>query len=528
MSASTKRKERQAAREAGVDKKQLAAQREAELKAKSRRKWTLGTVAVVLLIAVILFLNSGFLYKNTAALTIGDESYSPAEFSYQYANQYYNLANQYGSYASLIGLDTSNGTAGLADQACPMLEEGGSWKDYFMNVTKTAMTQYKAIEDYAAAQGITLTEEEIAQVDAEVAQVDEFAKQQGYSNGDNFLAANYGEGVNTKIAREAAIQGLLVNKTATGYIDALEYSAEELDEKYASLNGDYDSFDYAYYYVMAEQVEGEDGAYTATEETTAAAEAQAEAILAAYAALGEEENEEDEEAEPKAELSVEERLNAALAEVGVDATCISTSSTGQSLGAYGDWLKAQSVTGEASIVANDAGSGYYVIAYIGRDYNDYNLAQVRHILVKAVADESGAYTDEAKAEAKAKAEEILAQWQAGEATEESFALLANELSEDGGSNTNGGLYDNVQKGQMVEEFDAFCFEGHESGDTAIVYGEAAGSYAGYHVMYYVGEGENCADYIARSELESADSQAWLDELVSAYEATEKFWIKLAA
>lgn len=81
---------------------------------------------------------------------------------------------------------------------------------------------------------------------------------------------------------------------------------------------------------------------------------------------------------------------------------------------------------------------------------------------------------------------------------------------------------------MVEEFDEFCFAGHKAGDTGIVYGEVAGNYAGYHVMYYVGEGENCADYIARTELENADSQAWLDELVSAYEATEKFWIKLAA
>ena len=528
MSASTKRKERLAAREAGLDKKQQAAQKEAELKARSKRRWTLGAVAVALFIALILFLNSGYLYTNTTALSIGDENYSPAEVNYHYANQYYNLANQYGSYASLIGLDTSNGIAGLEDQACPMLEEGGSWKDYILDVATISMTQIKAVSDYAAENGITLTEEEIAEVDAELATMDDYAKSQGYSSADNFMAANYGTGVDMDMARDASIRSALVNKTVLGYADALEYTAEELDEKYASFNGDYDRFDYAYYYVMAETVEDEEGNFAATEETTAAAQAKAEAILAAYAALGEVENEEDEAAEPKAELSVEERLNAALAEAGVDAQCISTSGTGQSLGAYGDWLKAQTVTGEAGIVANDAGSGYYVVAYIGRDNNEYNLAQVRHILVKAVADETGAYTDEAKAEAKARAEEILDQWKAGEATEESFALLANELSEDGGSNTNGGLYDDVQKGQMVEEFDEFCFAGHKAGDTGIVYGEVAGSYAGYHVMYYVGEGENCADYIARTELENADSQAWLDELVSAYEATEKFWIKLAA
>ena len=527
MSASTKKKQRIAAREAGTDKKILAAQKEAELKAQSKRRWTLGTIGVILLIAIILFLNSGFLYKNTAALSIGDTDYSPAQVNYQYANQFFNLANQYGSYAAMMGLDTSNGVSGLDEQACPMLEDG-TWKDYFMDVTKIAMTQYKAIEDYAAAEGITLSEEELAQIDAEVNSIDEFAREQGYSNGDNFLAANYGEGVNKQLAREAAVQGLIVNKAAVGYTEALEYTAEELDAQYESYNGDKDYFDYAYYYVMSETVEDEEGNYAATEETKAAAKAKAEAVLAAYAALGNEESEDDEETAVKPEMSVEERLNAALAEAGIaDASCISTTGQGQALGAYAEWMKAQNVAGEATVVENEAGSGYYVVAFIARNDNDYNLAQVRHILVKAAADETGAFTDEAKAEAKARAEEILAQWKSGEATEESFAALANELSEDGGSNTNGGLYDTVQKGQMVEEFDAFCFAKHKSGDTGIVYGEVAGSYAGYHVMYYVGEGENCADYIARTELANADSQAWLEELVSGYEAIEKFWIKLA-
>ena len=83
------------------------------------------------------------------------------------------------------------------------------------------------------------------------------------------------------------------------------------------------------------------------------------------------------------------------------------------------------------------------------------------------------------------------------------------------------------RGQMVEEFDQFCFEGHKAGDTAIVYGESL-SYAGYHIMYFVGEGENCRDYIARADMTTADTQAWIDELVAGYEPVEKFWLKLAA
>ena len=87
MSASTEKKLRQAAREAGTDKKMLAAQEEARKKARSKLRWTIGTIAVILLIAFILFLNSGLLYKTTA-YTVGDKDYSAAEVSYYYANQY--------------------------------------------------------------------------------------------------------------------------------------------------------------------------------------------------------------------------------------------------------------------------------------------------------------------------------------------------------------------------------------------------------------------------------------------------------
>ncbi len=149
---------------------------------------------------------------------------------------------------------------------------------------------------------------------------------------------------------------------------------------------------------------------------------------------------------------------------------------------------------------------------------------VRHILTKAVADENGVYTDEAKEAAKARAEEIYNEWLAGEATEESFAALAEQYSEDAGSNTNGGLYDAVTKGQMVPEFDAFCFEeGRESGDTGIVYGES-GAYAGYHVMYYVGEGdlENGRTTIRRERMNDM-----LNDLTGAYEVTYGPYISLA-
>lgn len=94
--------------------------------------------------------------------------------------------------------------------------------------------------------------------------------------------------------------------------------------------------------------------------------------------------------------------------------------------------------------------------------------------------ESG-YSEEAWAECLQRAEALLAQWKEGEATEESFANLANEHSVDGGSNTNGGLYSGITATtSFVPEFLAWCMdESRQVGDTGIVKTEY-----GYHIMYF--------------------------------------------
>ena len=515
MSASTERKNRQAAREAGTDKKTLAAQEEARRKAVSKRKWTLGTILVVLLVACILVLNSGLLYTHTTAVTIGDTRYSPADVNYRYAEEYLNFANQYGSYASLFGLDTSLGLAGLADQPCSMTD-GGSWKDYFLDSAISGMVQNKALLDYAAANSVTLDQDEIDAVDAQFDGLDDYAKSLGYANGNALLATNYGTGVNQKLARQALMDRSLAAKAYTSKMESLEYSAEALEEYYQSLAGASDVFAYALYHVAAETVETTNEAgETVTapnDETRAAAKATAEALAAAF--------------EKAAGDDAAARLQAALDELLPGETVSERSNVSGSAvaAAYHDWmLDSARQSGDLTVAEDD--SGCNVVIFLSRDDNHYPVAQVRHILVKAVADENGVYTDEAKAEAKAKAEALLAQWEAGDKTEESFAALAEAESEDAGSAANGGLYDEVRKGQMVPEFDAFCFGGHQSGDTAIVYGEST-SYAGYHVMYYVGEGALCSEVIARGNLESEDMNTWLTGLTEGLEAVHGFGYRL--
>jgi len=509
MSASTEKKNRQAAREAGTDKKTLAQEKEAQEKKKSNLRWTLGTIAVVLVVVLVLLLNSGLVNKATA-FTVGSKSYSTADVSYRYANQYYNFANQYGSYASVFGLDTSSGIRGLDKQSCPMMENG-TWKDYFLDAAKHEMIQATALGQYAADNGIKLDDSDYAQIDSAFDGLEEQAKSYGYANGDKMLAANYGTGVNQKLVRAAYEESLLASHAAEALTNSFSYTDDEIEAQYQSYEGTRDFFDYAYCYVSAERVETTDAdgntSSDVTDETIAAASEKASAIADTYKkAAGD---------SPAMRL-----INAAASEdeTGSQQTHVQGSSVPAS-----DWmLDASRKNGDVTVYPD--ASGCYVVVFLSRDDNHYNTANVRHILVKAEADADGNYTDEAKAAAKARAEEILAEYESGAKTEDSFAALANEYSEDTGSNTNGGLYENVAKGEMVQEFNDFCFDSHKPGDTDIVYGES-GSYAGYHVMYYVGEGKPYSTVIAESDLRNADAEAWLEEAEAANPAKDGFGMK---
>ena len=568
MSASTERKNRIAEKEAGTHKKTLAAQEAEQKKAQSRRRWTWGTIGVIVLIAAILLLNSNLMFTSTTALTANGVKYSPAQVNYYYGNEYLTMVNNYGNYLSYLGLDTSLGLAGLDDQESGM-GDGGSWRDYFRSAAKNDVQQNSALLDYAAENGITLSEEEIAEVNKNFEGMNETAKSLGYASADKLYAMNYGSGVTMKLVQQAALDQALVAKTYQEQEKSYSWTPEELEEYYQSLNGDRDLFDYATYYVTAETVEetstnenGEESvSMVANEESRAAAKATAEAILAAYQKEAEPAEEPAEEAEePERENTAEAvrrmmqeiaaekaekteaaekaeepavetdsdpltRFNAAVeAQTGGTAS-ERNGSTGSSLpSAYADWMKDTArQAGDAEVFADseEEPAGYTVVLWLNRNDNHYNTVSVRHILVKAEADEEGNYTDEAKDAARARAEEILAEYEAGEKTEESFAALAEEYSEDEGSNTNGGLYENIYHGQMVPEFNDFCFADHKPGDTGIVYGES-GSYAGYHVVYCVGEGQLYSDYIAQEEQTRELLDTWFSELVDGCEVTEGF------
>ena len=521
MSASTERKNRAAAREAGTDKKTLARQEAEKKAAKSKRRWTIGSILVALLLVVILLLNSGFLYKHTTAATVGDVKVSPVELSYYYINQYSNFMNQYGNYASIFGLDASQGVGSLGSQECSMLGEGQTWRDYFMQGAQSALQQVKALKAYAQANGISLDADELAAIDTDLENATVSARLNGYSGLDNFFSAQYGTGANARTVRSFVEESNLASKVLDVYSDSLSYTDEELEEYYASLEGGSDYFDYDYYYVAAEKLpvegaaaEGEEAETAVTETTMLEARMTAEAISAAYRDGADIED-------------YSERFAAALEAENDSASPVQRRSTaGSSLGELGSWMMDSArQAGDFTLQEDLAGEGYYVAVFLSREDNHYPTVSVRHILIQAEADADGNYSEEAKAAAEARINEILAEYEAGDKTEKSFADLAEKYSEDTGSNTNGGLYENIYKGQMVSEFDAFCFAPHKAGDVGVVYG-SNGGYAGYHLIYFVGEGDLYSNVIARNALSSAAVEDFLTEQTASYETALHYWAKL--
>ncbi len=128
----------------------------------------------------------------------------------------------------------------------------------------------------------------------------------------------------------------------------------------------------------------------------------------------------------------------------------------------------------------------------GFSKSDGDYYAVRHILIGiegGTKDDKGniTYSDAEWEACKAKAQKLLDDFLAGDATEEAFAELAKKHSEDPGSKDNGGLYEDLtKKTSFIEGFkNWYLEEGRKPGDTGLVKNTES-SVQGYHIMYFSG------------------------------------------
>lgn len=523
MSASNKKKLRKEQEAAKLTEKQLIAQKEAK---KNNLYTTLFIVvmAAILVIALVVgvkqvLTNSGIREKSTTALTVGEHELNSVEMNYFFMDAVNNFYSSYGSYASMFGLDV---TKPLNEQFVDE-EAGLTWADDFMTSAKESAASTYALADAANAAGYTLPEAEKESLETSLESLDLYAAMYGYSDADQYLKAMYGTGASKKTYTEYCELQTLASSYYNHYADSLTYDDAALRAAEAENFGAYSSYTFNTYYLATSRfLTG--GTTDAEGNTTYSDEEKAASVAAA---------EEAAKALTGAEITNADALDAAIAALEINAGSGSSTYNENTLYSslstvYKDWLTNSSrKAGDVAYFASTSGdtvSGYYVVMFQDSTDNMFALKNVRHILIapahehaEGEAHEEGeTYSDEELAAAKATAEEILASWKSGEATEEAFAALANEKSSDG-DGTTGGLYENVYPGQMVDAFNDWCFDAaRKTGDTGIVETEY-----GYHVMYFVGDSEvTYRDYQIENELRNTDLENWYAEILGAMTQTE--------
>ncbi len=514
MSASQEKKVRKQLREEGKDKN-LIAQQEAEkaFKRKRRSKSIVGIIVAVVIVAIVVY-SSNLFYSNFTALKIGNQSYTAAECNFFNISTYNNFVQQNSNYLQYMGLDT---TKPLDTQN---YSETQTWADFFKESAQSTMKEITAYYDEAQKAGFKLSAEDQASLDSSIENLKSSHKDSDFSTADAYLASIYGKG-----STVGEIGGLLEKyyisqAYAQQMNDSFTYTSDDLKKYYSENKDKLDKFTYISYLV--------DGSVPAPTPDPTVASASPDAAVASPSASPDAAAIAAAMAKAKtiadaivADATTADSFKKAVLEQTTKEASESTTEGSKLPEVYADWLKdASRAEGDTTVIATD--TGYYALYYISRDDNSYKTVNVRHILIKAVADSDGAYTDEAKATAKQTAEDLLKEWKAGDKTEDSFATLANAKSEDGGSNTKGGLYENVYKGQMVPEFNDWCYAaGRKTGDTGIVFNE--GSYCGYHVIYYVnGEGKPYCDTLAETGAREKDYTSWKDSLLVNYTITNGF------
>ena len=162
---------------------------------------------------------------------------------------------------------------------------------------------------------------------------------------------------------------------------------------------------------------------------------------------------------------------------------------------YQDYLRtfyaAMDYYGQISTAVTDGMTDEMAEAYFDENAGTYaenriekkNNVTVRHILIAPEGDKDATLNDwtaEQWAAAEEKANEVYDLWKQ-DPTEEHFAELAGEYTDDPGSQETGGLYEDFATNAMVEQFSDWCFaDGRVAGDTGIVRTEF-----GFHIIYFV-------------------------------------------
>lgn len=427
-----------------IEEERLAA---AKQKTRRRNTWIISAVAVVAAVAIALGSvaivqrlrekDPDYRIHHTIAASSENFEVTQAMMTYFITSTAYNFFNQYEDNLDVMGLDPEKM---LSTQPC-YFDKTKSWLDYFAESAEDSVRWMLSFAEAARAANRELNDEEKTIVEDTLAKI---------------TPKNYGEHLTKDDIRACLELFYLASAQETVVQAGLTCDDAQISAYYDANKKDFQQVDYAFYKIDY----SETGKYANKE----AAEALAKRLTDCSA--------EDFANRVMEELVVtkvytEETVKAGYQDkhVKLDASYVTD--------ALGDWLFDEDTAVGAAYTetTEDSITVYRLLSAPAR--NEDPAVNVRHVLLT-----SATYGSDDKA--KAKAEELLEEWKKGDATEDAFGEMAKQHTEDSNA-LSGGLYAGVLKGQMVESFDNWCFDGsRQAGDTGIVK-----TNYGYHIMYFV-------------------------------------------
>ena len=538
MSASSKKKLRKEMTAAKMTERQQREQAEAKKLKRISVTFTVVMIAVALIAGSILVTRainqSGIIDRNTVAAVVGDHELSSVQMNYyfnDYVSSYYQqLQSQYGSsasmYAMFMGLDLSK----PLDRQYYNTSTNETWADFFLSqALEKARTDYALYDKAMADPDFKLSEDAQKELDSTKSYLEIYATYFGYKNPDKYLSMNYGWGSDLKSYTEYRRVATIAQAYYNNYSESLKYEDEDI-RRYEEENYDkYTSFTYRSYYISVNSYL-ESGVTSSTATAEQRAEAVKKAEEAAKLLIGAESLVKLDEAIKALPINKDNKNAATTENTSILYTSLNLPDAGK------DWLAddAREFDDITYIVdettSKDADGketktvvGYYVLGYMSHDENLRKLADVRHLLVKfegGTTDAQGnkTYSKDEKEKAKREAERLLEVWKKGTATEETFINMVKEYSDDTSAST-GGLFEGIHAGSAyVDSFKAWSLDtARKPGDTGVIVSDY-----GYHVMYYVKDGDlTYRDHMITEDLRTADVEKWYKDIIEKVTITAK-------
>lgn len=405
--------------------------REEEKAREAKQKKITTAVSIVAVIALVAFIASfpirTYIAQHETFITINGEEITRVEFDYYYNNVVNDYVNQYGAYLGYFGLDVSQ------DFSTQMYDENLTWKDYFEEMTVENMKSTRAVKAEADAAGFQY--DSASEVEEFKESIKEAAKTAQVST-KNYVKQLYGQYASLNALTGFVAESARNNAYYEQISEGKKATDEEIEAYYAENPDDYDSVDY---YVMEFPAE-----ITAENPT-----------------------EEDIEAAMNAACDL---ADAALDDVSTNGEWVQGETYNEVAYGIADWLfDAARVAGDAEVIEDADSNTYYAVEFVNRYLKEDATANIRLI---TLSEDNG--------------QAVLDEWNAGAATEESFAELCKKYSEDPNTASNGGLVESAAPSSLRDELAEWVFaEERVAGDATTITIEGVNTY----VLYYAGAGE---------------------------------------